>query len=70
MASFLARALALPSAGADYFDDAGLVHEPSIHAMATAGITNGCGSAGTSFCPAAPIIREHMAAFLFRAVTE
>jgi spore germination protein YaaH len=67
MASFLARALALPAASADYFnDDAGSVHEPDINRLAQAGITNGC--ALGSYCPRDPVTREQMAAFLHRAL--
>jgi hypothetical protein len=67
MASFIARALSLPTASSDYFsDDAGSLHEADINRLALAGITNGCG--GTRYCPASVVTREQMAAFLHRAL--
>ena len=68
MASFLARALNLPTPTADHFaDDAGSVHEADINRVADAAITLGCGS--RSYCPANPVTREQMAAFLHRGLT-
>ena len=53
MASFLTRALLLP-VGPDLFvDDAGSLHEPDINALASSGITVGCGP--SLFCPDAPV---------------
>lgn len=67
MASFLVRALDLPTTSVDYFaDDAGSPHEADINRLAASGITGGCGTA--SFCPSASINREQMAAFLHRAI--
>jgi spore germination protein YaaH len=67
MASFLARALALPASTTDWFtDDDGTAHEDSINRLADAGITTGC--AATRFCPSGTVIRQQMAAFLFRAL--
>jgi hypothetical protein len=67
MASFLARALALPASSTDWFtDDDGTAHEDSINRLADAGITTGC--AATRFCPSGTVIRQQMAAFLFRAL--
>jgi hypothetical protein len=67
MASFLARALALPAAATDWFaDDAGSVHEADINRVAQRGITLGCASG--LYCPANPVTREQMAAFLHRAI--
>ena len=71
MAAFLTRALALevpsdPSVGA--FDDiASHVHEDSIRAIAARGITRGCNTAGTLFCPDDHVTRAQMATFLVRA---
>ncbi len=66
MASFLARALALPATSGDYFsDDDGSVHEHAINRIAAAGITTGCGAG--KFCPRRDVTREQMAAFLHRA---
>jgi hypothetical protein len=68
MASFIARADALPSAAQDYFpDDAGIIFEPDINRVAQAAITNGCG--GGMYCPAAGVTREQMASFLVRALS-
>ena len=67
MASFLARALGLPSTGGDFFtDDEGSLHEADINRLAAAGITNGCG--GGRYCPTDFVTREQMAAFLERAL--
>jgi len=66
MASYLARALALPLSSKDYFtDDHGLSHEPNINRLAKAGLTYGCG--GTHYCPSSTLTRGQMAAFLHRA---
>ena len=52
MAMFLDRALNLPAATTDYFDDDdGKTGEGSINALAKAGITGGCGP--RRFCPSA-----------------
>ena len=40
----------------------------SVEWLAASGITGGCG--GTSFCPTAPVSRQSMAAFLYRAAGE
>jgi hypothetical protein len=67
MASFIARALALPSADTDYFsDDDGNPHEADINRVRAAGITVGCSA--TSYCPKAMTTREQMASFLTRAL--
>jgi hypothetical protein len=70
MASFIVRALGLTAgAGADLFtDDDGTTHEDNIDRLATAGITLGC-DAGL-YCPNDPVIRAHMAAFLYRALAD
>jgi hypothetical protein len=67
MATFLARALDLPAASDDYFnDDNGTAHEDGINRIAEAGITAGCSA--TRFCPGGVVTRAQMAAFLHRAV--
>lgn len=67
MASFLARALGLPSAVRDYFaDDDRSTHQTDINRLAESGITGGCGHG--RFCPAASVTRGQMAAFLHRAL--
>ena len=66
MASFLVRALRLPPTVNDYFtDDEQSMHEGAINSLAAAGYTTGCTQ--TAFCPANPVTREQMAAFLHRA---
>jgi hypothetical protein len=67
MASFLARALELEPIPGDVYGDVSGLHEPNINALAAAGITKGCDTEGTKFCPFEPVTREEMAAFLHRA---
>jgi spore germination protein YaaH len=67
MASFLVRALNLPSATTDHFtDDDQNVHESSINRLADAAIAGGC--ATNRYCPAMAVTRGQMAAFLYRAL--
>lgn len=67
MATFLVRALDLPTTPTDYFhDDTGSAHEDAINALAAAGMTNGCDAA--SYCPDDPVSRAQMATFLARAL--
>lgn len=64
MASFLQRALGLPEADADHFDDdEGSIHEPAINAVATAGIARGC--AERRYCPLDEVSRAQMATFVY-----
>ncbi len=69
MAAFLARALALPTSGTDFFDDdGGSVFETDINSVAAAGITLGCNPPdNTQFCPTRSITRAEMATMLTRA---
>lgn len=56
--------------GGTFVDDNGSVHEPSIEAIAAAGITMGCNPpVNDRFCPSQPVSRGQMAAFLNRALT-
>ena len=65
-ATILVRALELPPATQDWFDDDdGLSREDDINRLAEAGITTGCGP--RKFCPTGSVTREQMAAFLYRA---
>ena len=65
MATFLVRALGLPSTSRDYFwDDNGSAHEASINAIAAAGISTGCGTG--AFCPWGGLTRGEMATFMVR----
>jgi hypothetical protein len=67
MASFLARALDLPTATRDYFtDDETSKHEANINRIAEAGITVGCGTG--RYCPTGTVTREQAATFLARAL--
>ena len=68
MASFIQRALGLPDNFSNRFiDDDGLTHEAAIDAIAHEGITLGCDTSGTLYCPNDPVSRKHMAAFIVRA---
>lgn len=67
MASFIARAMDLPVASGDHFnDDTGHAHEDNINRLFEAGITAGC--AQSAFCPDTPVSRGQMAVFLHRAL--
>jgi len=67
MAAFLVRAFHLPPSTTDYFtDDAGSIFEPTINALAQAGITVGCEA--QAFCPSQAVSRAEMATFLTRAI--
>jgi len=53
-----------------FVDDNGSVHEPSINAVAAAGITLGCNPpVNDRFCPTRPVTRAEMASFLVRALS-
>ena len=68
LAAMLARALRLPAATRDWFDDdRGSIFEDDIDRLAEAGITRGCNSAGTRYCPDRAITRAEMATFFDRA---
>ncbi len=71
MASFIARAFHYDQASAsdDYFsDDDGSIHEANINLLFEAGVTQGCSTGPTSFCPNDPVTRGQMASFLARAL--
>jgi hypothetical protein len=70
MAAMVARALGLPVSGTDFFtDDEGSVFENAINKIAAAGITLGCNPpTNTRYCPANPVKRGEMAAFIKRSV--
>ncbi|MGH8927934.1 MAG: hypothetical protein ACRDWH_06255, partial [Acidimicrobiia bacterium] len=53
--------------GGTFVDDNGNLHEPSIEAIFGAGITTGCSTSPTLFCPSQPVTRGQMATFLARA---
>lgn len=67
LATFLARALGLPSPSTDHFlDDNGSPHEADINALAEAGITSGC--ANGLFCPTQLLSRQQLAGLLTHAL--
>ncbi len=67
MATFLVRVAGLAPSDVDQFaDDEGSPHESAINALATAGISGGCGA--DSFCPGDPVSRGQMATLLARAL--
>lgn len=67
MASFLDRALDLPTTNVDFFtDDNQSIHQGAINRLAAAGITGGCASG--RFCPRDPVFRDQMASFLDRSL--
>lgn len=68
-ATFLSRALGLPSTGTDFFrDDDGHVLEGAINRLAESGITAGCNPpANDEFCPNRSLTRAETATFLTRA---
>lgn len=53
--------------GGTFFDDDASPHEEAIEAVASAGITRGCGVADL-YCPERPVTRGELAAFLVRAL--
>jgi hypothetical protein len=61
-------AVAVPASASHRFTDVGStsVHHGSIAAVADAGITVGCDSAGTRFCPDQAVSRAQMSTFLLR----
>lgn len=70
MATFLAEAAGLKGVTPTRFRDArGNRHEPAIEAIRRAGITSGCTSAGTHYCPGDDVKRAQMATFLREAVS-
>ena len=69
MAVFLQRALNLATpANTNRFSDSGGFAQNAIAAIAEAGITVGCNTARTLFCPNDPVSRAEMATFLARAL--
>jgi hypothetical protein len=67
MASFLGRALGLPTSSTDFFtDDDDSPHEGDINRLAASRITGGC--ADGQFCPRRAVTREQMASFISRAL--
>ena len=70
MASFLTRALDLPSAEPAGFGDvdADNVHRDSIDRLAAARIAVGCRSEPQQFCPHQSVTKAQMSAFIYRAL--
>lgn len=70
MASFLVRAFHLPATTNRLFVDTdGSVHQNSISALASAGITKGCLAEPARYCPDKVVTRAQMATFLDRVLT-
>jgi hypothetical protein len=68
MASFLVRAMGLPSASGRSFTDVSGTHAADIEALARSGITRGCNPPRNDrFCPGRAVTRAEMATFLVRA---
>ncbi|MGH8912736.1 MAG: S8 family serine peptidase [Acidimicrobiia bacterium] len=69
MAAFVDRALALATGPNVFTDDDASEFQPSINALAAAGITRGCNPpVNDHFCPDRLVSRAEMAAFLARAL--
>lgn len=69
MASFITRGFDVGDADLDHFiDDEGNTHESAINAAASAGVTNGCNTWSSRFCPGSDVTRGQMASFLARAM--
>ena len=70
MATILVRGFELPPSNVDRFaDDDGHALEPSINALAAAGLTNGCRAGdATRYCPDDFVRRDQIAIFLYRAL--
>ena len=51
-----------------FLDITGSVHAAAIRWLAEQGITKGCTTDGTAFCPGDPVSRSQMASFLVRAM--
>jgi hypothetical protein len=67
VASMLARALDLPAATQDWFDDDdGTSAEDDINRLAEAGISSGCGD--RTFCPSQEVSRGQLVALLHRSL--
>lgn len=69
MATFIVRGMEYAISLTDYFiDDDGNVHEDNINTLRENNVTFGCTPDGLSFCPNDPVRRDHMAAFIHRAL--
>ena len=68
MASFIARAMALPEIPGPGFDDVSGTHEGNVNAIANEGITLGCSAGVNLYCPNDNVRRDQMASFLGRAL--
>ena len=68
LASLLVAGFDVAPTDAQHFDDGGGVHEDAIHALAEAGITNGCSAPISGFCPTDDVLRWEAAYFVARAL--
>ncbi len=68
MAAFFTTGFKLAPGPNAFTDDNGSPFEAAINSIAAAGITSGCSSSGTEFCPNKMVTRAQMATFLHRAM--
>ncbi len=68
MASFIARGFEFPLVSGFDFTDVNGSHAANISAIAAAGVTLGCNSDGTLYCPASTVRRDQMGSFIARAM--
>lgn len=69
MATLLVRAFGLPPSNVDWFgDDDGNPFEADINALASAGVTIGCSTEPSLYCPTDTVTRAQMASFFVRAM--
>ncbi len=69
MATLLVRAFSLPTSYVDWFgDDDGNPFEADINALASAGVTIGCSTEPSLYCPNDTVTRAQMASFFVRAM--
>lgn len=69
LAMYMTVSLASPASTHSFADDDGNIHEASIEYIAAKDITRGCNPpTNNRFCPADPVTRGQMAAFLVRAL--
>jgi hypothetical protein len=68
MAALLVRAGDIDKTGNTYFRDTDATHGGAVNRLAAAGITGGCGTAPSRFCPYEAVLRGEMAVFLARVL--
>nr|WP_083441682.1 transglycosylase family protein [Nitriliruptor alkaliphilus] len=68
MASFIDRAFSTTSTSDTWFVDTSGTHAGAIDRLAASGITAGCATADTHFCPGQSVLRGQVALFLARTL--